>query len=382
MTKRILNRNLIQTELLTLDLPSATKQCIAQGGFYIVEDICVEIMDYIGKYGSFFKIGEYRNLNMYHLFTTKLLQGAEKERFLSKDYTNAKMYFVHESKKDSIVAVYTCADNYIPDEALMKKASHSPIVSLEPRGVISVNFLNSLRKSLLKNPTNDQYKIHCAVCFKKEYQGGSDEPDIFTFYFKNGQFNFTMTLNGERVVDKNGKFMPDNRETCAKVKRNKLYYIVEVNNKLKYVFSADDWTLSNEFNIFGPIPYKPEARRKFLQYLQPFVKKGLVREVYANDAVSVLNFADYIYAITNYIEDDGIFTLVFGDHNLVKTFFKTPKALPVIIYSNRKVPLANVLYEEMIVHSYNTKLNGPGRKIDLKMEEDIKKHFQGDIFAY
>lgn len=382
MTKRILNRNLIQTELLTLDLPSATKQCIAQGGFYIVEDICVELLDSIGKYNSYFKIGEYRCLNMYELFTTKWLYGKEKERFLSKDYTNAKMYFVHESKKDSIVAVYTCEHNFIPDEALQKKASHSPLVSLNPRGVISVQFLSSIRKSLFKNPADDQYKIHCAICFKKEYEYDSDGPDIYKFYFKNGEFNFTMMLNNERVVDKNGKFMPHDRETYAKVRVNKCYYIVEVNNKLKYIFSADDWTLSPEFNIFGPIPYKPEARQEFLQFLQPFVKKGLVKELYGNDAVSVLNFADYIYAITNYIEDDGTFTLVFGDHNLVKTFFRTPKALPVIIYSNRKVPLANVLYEEMIVHSYNTKLNGPGRKIDLKMEEDIKKHFQGDIFAY
>lgn len=389
--KQLIDRNRIKADILAKKPSRKIRDAIENNAFYIVEDICVDDRHHHGDNRWLtFKLSGKILLSKHNLMIPSSRDMFGVERILnSKSWLNKRMYLVFAGEKGQCVGVYFRDDCHIPDVELYKKAFHDPINKNITRGVISLQLLSTLTFLNKKNnkPDNNRYSVHRHICTGKRisYDGESSSTD-YTIYLSNGDEQITKRfsdLGKTGVIEPNG-IDPCNGEVAfSQVFVNGFYYVAFVNDKPRYLFSTDHWKLSTEFNLLPKPQPKAAERQEFLKEIKPMLDKGIIREVYGNDTVSVLNLANTFYGITDYRKDTketSNFICAFGSHTMVKMLFNHPKELPLIMYAFRKVRFQSVFYNELTTLSYHTQEVGPDDRIDLQMEADIKELYTGDIF--
>ena len=389
--KQLIDRNRIKADVLARKPSRKIRDAMENNAFYVVEDICVDDRHHHGDNRWLaFKLSGKILLSKHNLIVPSSRDMFGVDRILnSKSWLNKRMYLVFAGEKGQCVGVYFRDECYIPDVELHKKAFPDPINKNTTRGIISLQLLSTLtflnKKSNM--PDNNKYSVHRHICAGKRYSyDGESSSTDYTITLCNGDEQVSMRFSDfgrTGVIEPNG-IDPCNGEVAfSQVFVNGFYYVAFVNDKPRYLFSADHWKLSTEFNLLPKPQPKAAERQAFLKEIKPMLDRGIIREVYGNDTVSVLNLANTFYGITDYRKDTketSHFICVFGSHTMVKMLFNHPKELPLIMYAFRKVRFQSVLYNELTTLSYHTQEVGPDDRIDLQMENDIKELYPGDIF--
>lgn len=388
--KQQIDRNRIRADILAKKPGRKIREAIENNAFSIVEDICIDDLHNHGdSRWLYFKLSGKILVTKHNLLMPLTEKMFGVERYLStKSWLNKKMYLVFAGDKNECVGVYVCDECFIPDVQLFKKAFPDNINKTAPRGIISLQLLSTLTIPKQNKPDGNKYSIHRHICTRKNYSyDGESSSTDFTIYLTNGDENITFRFsdNGKSgVIESSGVNCSNGDKAFLNVFVNSFYYVAFVNDKPRYLFSADQWKLSTEFNLLPKPQPKPVERQAYLQEIKPMIDRGVIREIYGNDTVSVLNLANTFYGITDYRRDSKEttqFVCAFGDYKLVKMLFNHPKELPLIMSAIRKVRFQSKFYDELITLSYHTQEVGPDDRIDLQMEEDIKNLFQEDIYA-
>lgn len=122
-------------------------------------------------------------------------------------------------------------------------------------------------------------------------------------------------------------------------------------------------------------------RDDFLRELSEFFDSGAIREIYANDNISLLNIANKCYIGTNYYKDKSnntYFGLVLGVDQMRKAIENNNYILQVMANAPKKV-LKQVLVEFNdksleIMKRYKDKTDkeGPSEYIDFDFEAELE----------
>lgn len=387
--KQVIDRNRIKADLLAKKPSKKLKNAIENDDIYIVEDICI---DDLHTYGNsqilHFKLSGKVTISKHNLLLPLTVKTFDVIRYLnSKFWQNKRMYLVFAKDVLGCVGVYVCDECKISDNELYKKAFPDSIVQNSQRGIISPQLLSTLTMPKQNKPDNNRYSVHRHICVRKHYSyDGESSSTDYKIILENGDMQVTVRFSDSGksgFIEPTGANCSDGEKAFSQVHIYGFYYVGYVNDKPKYIFSADHWKLSTEFNLIPKPQPKPMARQEYLQELKPLMDRGIVREIYGNNTVSILNLGDSYYAITDYRKDAkevNQFVSVLCDYNVVKMLFKHPKELPLIMETLRKFRLQSRLYDQITTLSYHTQEVGPDDRIDLQMEKDIKELYPGDIF--
>lgn len=389
--KQVIDRNRIKADLLIKESKRKRKQGVENCDFYVVEDICIDDLHNHGEKGwLLFKLSGKVAISNNNLLAPSVSYQWEVEQYLnSKSWQNKRMYLIFLKNTNVFIGAYVCDECRIMDSELHKKALPDSIIQTTQRGIISLQLLSTLTIPKQNKLDNNRYSIHRHICVNKHYSFTSYDGDSSTDYqvvLSNSEMNVTIRFSdygNTGIIGPNGVECKSGSEAFSQVYVNGFYYVGFVNDKPKYLFSAGHWKLSTEFNLIPKPQPKPMARQEYLQELKPLMDRGIVREIYGNDTVSILNLGDSYYAITDYRKDTketNQFVSVLCDYNVVKMLFKHPKELPLIMETLRKFRLQSRLYDQITTLSYHTQEVGPDDRIDLQMEKDIKEFYQGDLF--
>lgn len=387
--KQIIDRNRIKADLLAKKPTRKIRNAIENDAFYVVEDICVDDLHHHGNFRWLaFKLSGKIWFSKRNLMIPSPRDIFGVDRILnSKSWQNKRMYLVFVKDVADCVGVYVCDGCKIADNELYKKAFPDSIMQNMQRGIISLQLLSMLTIPRQNKPDNNRYSIHRHICVHKRYSyDGESSSTNYQIVLTNGEMQVTFQFSdGGKLclIEPTGSLCDSGEKAFSQVYINAFYYVGFVNDKPKYLFSAEHWKLSTEFNFIPNPQPKPAARQEYLQEIKPLIDRGIAREIYGNDTVSILNLAHSYYAITDYrkdVKETTRFVCVLCDHSTVKMFFRHPKELPLIMATIRKVRLQSRLYDELATLFYHTQETGPDDRIDLQMENDIKEFYPGDVF--
>jgi len=123
-------------------------------------------------------------------------------------------------------------------------------------------------------------------------------------------------------------------------------------------------------------------REDFLRELSEFFDSGAIREIYANDNISLLNISNSIYVGTNYYKDKNDNTylgLILGVDQMREAIKNNNYIFKVMANASKKV-LKQVLVEFNdraleIVKRYKDKTDkeGPSEYIDFDFEAELER---------
>ena len=128
---------------------------------------------------------------------------------------------------------------------------------------------------------------------------------------------------------------------------------------------------------------KQKAREEFFAATAAFFDSGAVREVYHNDQVSILNYADTAYVVTDYSKSSYGFVGYIFDKETVEfiaggeyRFYMAFSALNSDQTAKRCVVFDDVSLQKAKALHEKTSVEGPARYIDKKLDEKLLKQNQ------
>ncbi len=123
-------------------------------------------------------------------------------------------------------------------------------------------------------------------------------------------------------------------------------------------------------------------RESFLEENKRFFENDLIKEVFYNNYISILNVADMFYLVTDYSKSEGTNdcyglildtkTLNYISKNDVN-YYKVLKIIPKELFVRKHLILSDKAYNKFIELKRDTMINGPTKYIDRKLEEKWSK---------
>ncbi len=386
--KQRIDMRRIKADILSVKQSKKIIGCVTNNALFVVEDVCMYACENSIEFSS---LGSFEMVKILKMLNLGLKESMKSEYYLSELKYGKRLYFVYVSgtffcSDRKLVAIYDEDLCYISDDVPCRRFEPEPVCKKDPRGTISTVLLNSLSKQNLRKAKDLNHKILTMICFEKEYfcdPRSDGSPDYFACLFGEG-YSLKLDFNSSShfFVEPTGQLVKD-QSAFVQTKLYEPYHVVISNQKLVLAFPAKNWKLSPELAAEGPKP-DPAGRQQYLEKLRPALEKGIVREIYGNDTVSVLNLADFCYAFTDYRCSplcDGLFLLAAADHVIVKSLFAAPEILPFIMETSRIVKLGYDFFDRLSDTYDETRTDGPFRHIDPQMDADIRQYFKHDIFA-
>ena len=155
--------------------------------------------------------------------------------------------------------------------------------------------------------------------------------------------------------------------------------LINIAKAVGRTFSRIAWRISKRIRGIKSSDDKKRTREEFLEETVRFFDNGMIRELYYNDAVSILNIADMTYAVTDYTRlSSGYVGWIFDSATINYISSYDYAFYTVCSTMSRKAAINQLLifddcnYNKMCQYYEYRKQNGPSRDIDRKLEKELQ----------
>lgn len=131
--------------------------------------------------------------------------------------------------------------------------------------------------------------------------------------------------------------------------------------------------------------YIKYTREEFLSSIQEYIENDLVNVIYSNDNITIMNFANDVYALSEHGKnaDNEFFSFLISKRSIIdfiednQLFFDSIKKMGHQKANKYYYPFNESLYNSLLKIKEITDINGPSKLIDLELEEEIKAKYMG-----
>ncbi len=136
-------------------------------------------------------------------------------------------------------------------------------------------------------------------------------------------------------------------------------------------------------NLRHDFKSNPQSKAEFMSAISNYIEADLVRIIYSDNNISILNLANDVYAVSDYNKNNAQqFYCFLISKKLINDLIEDYNFLYYILKEwgeketyEQYYPFNESFYTALKKVKYNTDINGPSKLIDLALEKKIIKKY-------